>query len=590
MANVLAELFQNTANAIREKTGEQGTMKPAEFPEKIRSIQLGTGGTEPNLIPLSVTENGNYYPTLSIEHGKTYTFKNSYTQVELKAFYEAALGKSDDGMYAYLCANLENGNSQKMLGVIYAYGYYGLYISDGHKWLPEEFASTFGLASGWNVGADIPDLKPAETPSFSFETYEVLISGGLPALNPLFELPVADGFSYVEVNVEGGGASIDGVEAYTVTYIGADGSTLHTKLCIKGNTVCEPYEVGEIDIPIKESTPQYNYTFNGWSLTEGGTANENALFNITADRTVYAAFEQTDRLYSVRFWDGETLLSETQVVYGTTVTPPDHIKEGAIFLGWKPSNLTITADTDFHGEWVEGISFESATWAQIAQVSESGEASNVFNIGDERTITLTWADGSTEDCVIRVAAFNADTIFDETTGKPSENKAGITIDTKNVISKTYTHTSRIYNYHESDLRQFILNELLPALPEDLRAVIKPTMVPGIDYVYGENFSIVYLADKLSVLHGEHLNFNYNSSYIHYDFDGPNAVIYPIYTDENSRKKYNSSGEAVRCFITGSAQSTSNFFAQRIVLEYTGSYTRFEDFTGVTGYIPFRFAI
>lgn len=43
------------ADAIREKTGDEGTMKPAEFPEKIRTIE--TGG---NIIPLIVTENGTY--------------------------------------------------------------------------------------------------------------------------------------------------------------------------------------------------------------------------------------------------------------------------------------------------------------------------------------------------------------------------------------------------------------------------------------------------------------------------------------------------------------------------------------------------
>ena len=61
MANVLAELFQNTANAIREKTGDTGTMKPAEFPEKIRAIETGGGGGGvANIIPLTITENGKY--------------------------------------------------------------------------------------------------------------------------------------------------------------------------------------------------------------------------------------------------------------------------------------------------------------------------------------------------------------------------------------------------------------------------------------------------------------------------------------------------------------------------------------------------
>ncbi len=54
--------------------------------------------------------------------------------------------------------------------------------------------------------------------------------------------------------------------------------------------------------------------------------------------------------YTVRFWDGDTLLQESQVAYGTEATPPD---TGDGFIGWIPSDMTITADTDFYGEWVE---------------------------------------------------------------------------------------------------------------------------------------------------------------------------------------------------------------------------------------------
>ena len=42
MANVLGELFQNIANAIRSKTGGTDTITPASFPEKISAI--GTSG------------------------------------------------------------------------------------------------------------------------------------------------------------------------------------------------------------------------------------------------------------------------------------------------------------------------------------------------------------------------------------------------------------------------------------------------------------------------------------------------------------------------------------------------------------------
>lgn len=43
MANVLGELFSDIAEAIRGKTGDTGTMKPAEFPEKIAGIEAGGG-------------------------------------------------------------------------------------------------------------------------------------------------------------------------------------------------------------------------------------------------------------------------------------------------------------------------------------------------------------------------------------------------------------------------------------------------------------------------------------------------------------------------------------------------------------------
>lgn len=42
MANVLGTLFGDIASAIREKTGETGTMKPAAFPEQIRGIETGS--------------------------------------------------------------------------------------------------------------------------------------------------------------------------------------------------------------------------------------------------------------------------------------------------------------------------------------------------------------------------------------------------------------------------------------------------------------------------------------------------------------------------------------------------------------------
>lgn len=53
MANVLGELFGNIAAAIREKTGDTATMKPAQFPEKISAIEVG-GGSGGSSFPAGV--------------------------------------------------------------------------------------------------------------------------------------------------------------------------------------------------------------------------------------------------------------------------------------------------------------------------------------------------------------------------------------------------------------------------------------------------------------------------------------------------------------------------------------------------------
>lgn len=50
MANVLGTLFADIANAIREKNGETGTIKPAEFPEKIAGITVSSEGSGTSVV------------------------------------------------------------------------------------------------------------------------------------------------------------------------------------------------------------------------------------------------------------------------------------------------------------------------------------------------------------------------------------------------------------------------------------------------------------------------------------------------------------------------------------------------------------
>lgn len=97
----------------------------------------------------------------------------------------------------------------------------------------------------------------------------------------------------IESLPEGGGGSVDERVKY-VTFM--YGTTELTKYpVIAGDTVREPVAEGYIDAPTKkpvqDGTTITYYSFGGWSLTDDGTVDSNALTNVTEDRTVYVVFE-----------------------------------------------------------------------------------------------------------------------------------------------------------------------------------------------------------------------------------------------------------------------------------------------------------
>lgn len=133
--------------------------------------------------------------------------------------------------------------------------------------------------------------------------------------------------------------------------------------------------------PTKASTAQYSYSFSGWSLTAGGAANANALKAVVSDRNVYAAFTSTVRKYTVRFYNGTTLVQTvSEVPYGsnasytgdtpakTDVEKPEDYE----FTGWNPSPNGITGNTDCYAQY----RFIGYISVGIVERSISGDYSN----------------------------------------------------------------------------------------------------------------------------------------------------------------------------------------------------------------------
>ena len=161
------------------------------------------------------------------------------------------------------------------------------------------------------------------------------------------------------------GGSAEG--CVTVTFMNGD-TVLFARPVYAGDDCPDPIAQGHIkETPTKESPAQYEYTFNGWATADGGIADANALKNITADKTLYAAFAESVRLYTVTYYDddGVTVLHTEQLPYGAT---PSYVpsKAGHIFDKWVP-NTTVTGDMSYTVAWIavvaSGTCGTSAYWS-----------------------------------------------------------------------------------------------------------------------------------------------------------------------------------------------------------------------------------
>ena len=275
---------------------------------------------------------------------------------------------------------------------------------------------------------------------------------------------------------------------HTVTFMSEDGAeVLFQRSVVDGDNCADVVARGLLAKPTKESTAQYNYTYSGWSLTAGGTASASALSTVTADRTVYAAFASATRYYTVRYYDGSTLLKTESLAYGTMPSYKPE-KDGYSFNGWSPALAAVTGDADYYAQFVEEITFAGSSWADIARVCEAGEARNYFSLGDTRQI-----DVNGELVTFEIAGFSHDTLSDDS------GKAGITVIakelTEKVKSKWHAGTYDIV-YPNTTIATYLNTTVLGYLPSELQAVIKEVKKQYDSTSASSTNSVVYTNKKV----------------------------------------------------------------------------------------------
>lgn len=344
--------LSNIANAIRSKTGDSASIPVADFASEIESIVVGDGSSSGS----SSSGEGNTiigYEVIT----KAGTFETG-SDVESKTITHNCSGMPDL-VIVYLKRN-----------DFAIHGDYNTYIYSTSKLNVGDMAICSGLA--YENGSSIY----CTTTTFEVSNLVENSRYGWYAMK------------LVDKEIPCGGD-------YTVTFMSEDGQTvLYEKQVMEHDNCANPVTYNLLAKPTKESTAQYDYTFSGWSTTQGGAASSSALTNITDDRTVYVAFNSAVRYYTVNFYDGETLLKSMICEYGTTpsYTPE---KVGYIFDGWDTAIVPVTGDANYYAQFIKdavsnGTCGDNLKWV----LSNSGvlTVSGTGDMYDYTSTTMPWYD------------------------------------------------------------------------------------------------------------------------------------------------------------------------------------------------------
>lgn len=270
------------------------------------------------------------------------------------------------------------------------------------------------------------------------------------------------------ISVGGGSSELVGY----VTFMNGE-TELYKMPVLIGDDCKDPISHGDISTPTKESTVSTVYSYAGWSAIDGGSVDNTVLNNITEDKTVYAAYEESTRYYTVTFYDedGTTVLNTMEFGYGQipSYTPS---KSGYTFGEWTTELVPVTGDTSYIASWKAEVYFASSDWAAISAVCEAGEAEQYFSLGDTRTISLT-KDDTNYACTLKIVGFNHDDLSDGT------GKAGITVAffcfprALNAYNLGYMTSDRTYkSSYKNDEYSTYVDSLLDYFPTGLKSVIK----------------------------------------------------------------------------------------------------------------------
>jgi len=307
--------------------------------------------------------------------------------------------------------------------------------------------------------------------------------------------------------------------------------------------------------PSRAQTAQYTYTFAGWSREKNATSGDaEATKNVVADRSVYAAYTQTLRTYTVKFVKasadgGGTLQTLNNVAYGTTpsytgTTPTSTQGEEYEFDGWTPAIGPITGNTTytavFADKSVEVVEIADS-WDQIIANIDNGTYATKYTVGNYKPLDL----GSLGVINMQIVGLNVDVL---TAG----GNAPITFIAMSLLGEKAPNK---FKWDENDIRTYLSGTVYNAIPNNVKS-----HVVEVDKVSLAKSSEITTTDKVWAPSVREMNLEgvYETSGIEH---------YELFKNNDSRIKRNSSGTAKPYWLR-----TQDSYGKGIYVTSTGAYT------------------
>lgn len=342
---------------------------------------------------------------------------------------------------------------------------------------------------------------------------------------------------------------------YAVRFYNGD-NLLYMEYVSLGDTVTDPIVSGKIGTPTKESTAQYDYTFEEW---------DNVFADIKGVTVVNAVFTETIRSYQISFYNEDILLLQYIREYGQMPTydlkEPQKLNveypQDYKFLGWSPEISMIEGDAVYVAEFAESDHVLD-DWDTISANVSNGTYKELYPIGALKREVLTYEDGSTELIELEVVGHDHDDLAYES------GKAGLSWMIKGVLKEPYImNNSQDLNrvsWEGCDNRKYLNEVILPALSEELQRnivpIIKKTSAGGGSTDVSKVISTVDAIWKPSLVE---IIDTYSSTEI-YAAEGHTYAQMIAEDEESSRArriKYNYNGAATRYWTRSPVPSSSN---------------------------------